>query len=184
MGGPGSGYHPAKDRRLLTDDCLQLNTSQLDLKKHQGKRWSGEIVWRDRQTGHKMAGTNFLADLREEDRGWFLLSYRVKDVESTVQQIIHLTSIVPHFSGRRYFFRCSLCTAYGRSPARVQKLYLPMDGRKHFGCRACHRLSYWSSASNHRWDKMLSDIALKAYGRNTSEVVRTLRQNLAARLGA
>jgi hypothetical protein len=62
----------------------------------------------------------------------------------------------PHFGGLRWWGRCPIIVNGVACDRRVRKLYL--RGR-YFGCRQCHKLTYWSCQENHALDWFLDPLA-------------------------
>jgi hypothetical protein len=61
----------------------------------------------------------------------------------TTRPAIPVTTSVPHFGGRRFWFKCPSC---GR---RVGRLYRPWEQSK-FACRGCHYLTYRTSQTHNK----------------------------------
>jgi hypothetical protein len=71
---------------------------------------------------------------------------------------VPLTSTLPFFGGRRWWWTCPL-TINGRACGRrVAKLHLPPGGRL-FGCRVCHGLTFRSCQESHRHDRLFRLLA-------------------------
>jgi hypothetical protein len=59
------------------------------------------------------------------------------------------------------WFQCPLMVNGSACNRRVGRLYLP-PGARFFGCRACHLLSYQSSQTAHRDERMFAQFGLPA----------------------
>jgi hypothetical protein len=104
-------------------------------------------------------GSNVFLEIRVDSwptpNGWARLYYGLNNPwtgeKAFYDYKINLTATYCHWGGKRWWFECPL-EGCGR---RVAKLYLP-SGRKYFGCRSCHRLTYQTCRESHgSWDRYL-----------------------------
>jgi hypothetical protein len=133
--------------RELVEDSLVLDVAVL---RRQGWLRQGEAVG-PRPLPLDEAGENAIsleADLRS--LGWTVLTLRYgwtwPGGGSGVEHCrIWLTPTLPRFardlSGCRWWLRCPAILGAGGFCRRARKLYLP-PGRRVFGCRTCHGLTY------------------------------------------
>jgi hypothetical protein len=66
---------------------------------------------------------------------------------------VHMEAQPTRFGGGRWWFHCPLMANGAPCTARVGKLYLP-PGRRYFGCRHCHRLTYISCRRSRKRRRM------------------------------
>ena len=85
---------------------------------------------------------------KENNKRRITLSYGLRFENETNEDFnysVRLTRTRCHFTGIRYWFVCPLLKKDGETPCRkrVAVLYKP-PGKKYFGCRDCHNLTYES----------------------------------------
>ena len=145
MGSIGSGRrYKANEVKKVVENQISINI--LDLKKR-GCLKPGTI-----------SSTNFSINSREI--GWIFISaeegmlrfdYRFND--HVQQQTVQITTISPHYGGRRQYLLCPQCDS------RRNSLYHGSNGK--FACRICQNLVFRSQQLNpslrhaHRADKFL-----------------------------
>ena len=172
MGGPNSGYPIWKTQRETVESCLYLEASRLDLRRHIGRKSTGDITWRDQKTGLRKSALDITIDLRDLYRPYVEIRFRVRGEGPGVIQKIPLVYSYPFFGGFRFWFSCPLCHEKDLAPLRVRKLYLPLDGGTAFGCRRCHDLTYDSCQDSHRFDRLFLDIAQEVYGSHGDDNIK------------
>ena len=104
----------------------------------------GELRFQEWQDGLIVA----LRYEKENNKRHIVLSYGLRFENETKEDFnysVRLTRTRCHFAGVRYWFVCPLLKKDGETPCRkrVAVLYKP-PGKKYFGCRDCHNLTYKS----------------------------------------
>jgi hypothetical protein len=164
MGGPGSGSHYhwwRSGKKKVVEHCLSLDVN----------RWArgGTLragascggAWRWTYPGGRESTVVYWLDTRDPDTSLVLLSYDLtvagQERPQPVECPVRLTTTVPHFGGLRWWFLCPLVVNGHPCNRRVGKLYLP-PGRRDFGCRHCHDLTYTSCQQHDkRVDRLRKD---------------------------
>jgi hypothetical protein len=77
----------------------------------------------------------------------YTLTHASTKEQESLDYRVRLTTTQPRFGGLRWWFVCPLGVNGRACSRRVGKLYLP-PGRRYFGCRHCHGLTY-TSAQTH-----------------------------------
>ena len=181
MGGRNSGYPIWMERKNTVEQCLHLDASRLGLRRHVGRKSTGDIAWTDPRTGIKMAGVDLVLDLRTSYEPAAFVSFRIAELEIVRTQKIPLVSYRPYFGGRHWFFECPTCGEEGLTPLRVRKLYLPLDGGTAFGCQRCHDLTYDSAQDSHRFDRLFRDITKEVLGTDSASMASQTMRNILSR---
>jgi len=136
MGGPTSTRWRGCDRKTTVEDCLRLDLRDL-------RRWrllvaggsaTRRITWK--RNGAEIGALWATLDLTTPVAAVATLEY------GSCEYRVALSSMALSLGGSRWWWRCPGC----RRNARV--LLLPPSSSR-FLCRACHRLTYWSSQTNH-----------------------------------
>jgi hypothetical protein len=166
MGGLGSGRKILK--KGIVEDCLIISVSEF-LREGAlvpGDFRTGTWGWQYIRTGtwgcaheaasEPYASVSFESDLRYPDRGSLRLRYTAggKDIDLW----IWLTTTVPNYGGRRWWFRCPVLNI------RADKLYLPRGGDR-FASRKAWDLSYRSCQQSHKDERFYRRLA-KRFGKD------------------
>ena len=139
MGAMGSGLRLWQVQKATTvEECLSLDVGTLVRGGFLLNGRSGIIRWAHPATGEETASVRFTTMLGHGGGPVLILHY--EEAETSV----FLTTTVPPFGGVRWWFTCPLVVEGWPCQRRVRKLYLP-PGRRYFGCRTCHRLTYRST---------------------------------------
>lgn len=148
MGGFGSGrWYRSRGRKTTKEEALDLSVK--NFRKWLGFGGTGTSTWTF--TNGNKSSINFFLDWKANSP-LLTLSYclnKTKDVRFSIL----LQSTPVHFGGSRWWFTCPLILNGAPCLRRVGKLYLP-PGATYFGCRHCHDLSYESSQSAHRVERV------------------------------
>lgn len=144
MGGYGSGrwgWHSKKD---TVEECRSLDAN----------RWMREGILRENlhtwggwnwlnYAGEKTSSIGYEVDTTNSAFPWVRLFYTFTNRNESLDYKIELATTRPNFGGRRWWFICPLVINGRACNRRIGKLYLP-PGRRYYGCRQCHDLTYKS----------------------------------------
>lgn len=145
MGGYGSTRWNSHSKKYTVEDCYSLDTNLLA---HEGKlragiHYFGGWQWQDTITGDRASSLGYEVDTTNSANSWVRLFYTITRTRQTVNYKISLTTTLPHFGGRRWWFICPLVVKNKYCNRRVGKIHLPPYGR-YYGCRHCYDLTYRS----------------------------------------
>lgn len=166
MGGFGSGERSWK--RTIVEQCRSLDAAKLARdgvfarRGYAGDAW--KLAWTNGLGEQTLALIYWLESVSHDDLVLHLYERVWPDGRKTsFGEAIRLAKTRPNFGGQRWWFICPLTVNSVACGRRVQKLYLPPDGR-YFGCRTCHDLTYRSAREHDsRVDALLKNpYALKA----------------------
>ncbi|MDP9375271.1 MAG: hypothetical protein M3Q65_23040 [Chloroflexota bacterium] len=166
MGGYGSGRWGAHTKRAVVEECLVLDIDDLArrhvLARHQ--LWH-RLGWHDAATGRETASLEVCATSDEGGRTALLLRYAEHRPgrRDEVHEWVPLQATRPRFGGVRWWLTCPLAVGGRPCNRRVRKLYYP-PGRRYFGCRHCHRLTYRSCQESHVYDRLAAQLARRFPG--------------------
>src|SRR5690348_10531061 len=136
MGGHGSGRWRDYQKHLTVEECIFLDMKTFCQScKLDGGTSRGTMDWKA-PSGETLASASFVLRC-EEGLAWHQLDYFViqEGPAAPVRDMIQLAATPANYRGPRWWFHCPVCSH------RARKLYLPA-GANHFGCRACHGLTY------------------------------------------
>jgi hypothetical protein len=133
------------------DNALSLDIGDLVRAAAFDDRPSGTHQWREAESGRIWAQIAFTVTADEHEHESILLSYQCRGEQ--VSQHVEIDSTRPYFGGHRRWFKCPIIAAGDICGARARILYLPPGGL-HFGCRACHSLTYLSCRESHRFYRL------------------------------
>jgi hypothetical protein len=159
MGGWGSGWQGAK--KGIVERCLILSVSdviQIGALAPCCKR--GALRWRYRGQSNSYAGLEYSSNIRPDGTGSLWLWYTATGEH--IHDCISLMSTVPHFGGRRWWFRCPV------RKIRVAKLYLP-PGATRFASQQAYDLTYKSCQESGQSDRRCRRLA-RLLNRDESEL--------------
>jgi hypothetical protein len=175
MGGAGSGRWAWHDKKTTVEECLPLDVTKLV---RDGlidcSPGVGSLVWTSSRTGERTASAGYRRELIG-DTVIFRLLYTVTGrggERHEVDEAVVLQTTSPPIGGVRWWFTCPLLVRGRPCGRRVGKLYLP-PGRRYFGCRHCHDLTYESCQESHKYDRLLGAVA-RDIGCDPSVVKRAL----------
>ena len=129
LGGTGEGPHG------LVEDCLPLSIVKLLRERNlvAGQVMTGVLTWTTTRENRALEIVTYSSDLTANDHGWL----RITSLDGRHVDQVSLTTTVPQFGGRRWWFVCPF------SGARVGKLFRPA-GVRCFAGRKAHGLAYRS----------------------------------------
>ena len=157
MGSWGSGRWGKHRKATTVEDCRVLDLGEFARKGALVPWDAGSVSW--------LRGEEVVASIgytvRPAGNGLILqLSYRwtrAGEAGKDVELPIRLETTPLHFGGRRWWGNCPLVVNGQACNRRVGKLYLP-PGRRDFGCRPCHDLTYTSCQQHDkRVDRLRKD---------------------------
>jgi hypothetical protein len=163
MGGSGSGNHYhwwRHGKKTVVEDCRSLDANRWMREGilRAGVHLSGTWAWfRDAQRTEKTSSIDYEVNTLE-DPPWLRLDYTFTQSQQHVDYRVDLGATLPRFGGLRWWFYCPLVVNGRPCGRRVGKLYLP-PGRRYFGCRHCHRLTYTSCQESHKYDGIVQFLA-------------------------
>ncbi len=136
MGGDGSGRWRSEQRKMTVDESLTLDLDYLQREGLLTPGVSQSFVW---HLGSKYAAS--ISYHVEREHKMLVLNYSVsaKRVTENIRTEIPLLYTPAYFGGVRYWLTCPL----DKTGRKLSILYLP-PGKKYFGCRQCHNLTYMS----------------------------------------
>ena len=146
MGGIGSGQWIRPRKRTTVEQCYSLDVNQLA---RDGTLQIGEagIIRLHDQYGEPAFSVEYFTVSGHNGNPILRLSYTWQDWHGNTSEKtfipVQLQTTHPYFGGQRWWFTCPLAIAGTACNRRAAKLHLPPGGR-HFGCRACHDLTYRS----------------------------------------
>ena len=147
MGGWGSGWQG--DRKHAVEESLVLSVSDLNRIGALALAWrKGSLLWR--QGDHTRATADYNATIYRDGMGLLGLHYKFGGEE--VYDWIAFASTVPHYGGRRWWFKCP------RTGLRTSKLYLPPGGTG-FASRQAHDLTYRSCQDSGGFTRLCRRVA-------------------------
>jgi hypothetical protein len=141
MGSFGStrwGWH---SKRTVVEDCRVIDLAGLARHGAFVPWYSGSLRWLRGE--EVVASIGYSVRPREPEGLILCLSYRISTTGEDVDVPICLETTPLHFGGVRWWGRCPLKCNGTECARRVGKLYLP-PGKRYFGCRRCHDLTYTS----------------------------------------
>lgn len=148
MGGFGSGMWNRFDKKNTVEESLTLRMARFrDQLEVASEGW----ICRESRSGRRSSIQFDI--LPDEHSPTITNSYRWRDSEQ-VRIPIRLQSTPLHFGGRSSWFTCPPMAYSKPCKRRVATLHLA-PGSKYFGCRLCHRLTYYSSQTAHQFERML-----------------------------
>lgn len=151
MGGLGSGSWLRFGKKNTVEESLTLRMSRFrDRLKEPSAGW---IRWASRSGRESKIEFDIVPD---DESPTITLSYRWRGQED-VQLPIRLQATPVHFGGLRWWFSCPLVTKGKTCNRRVASLHLPPSSR-YFGCRSCHKLTYFSSQTAHQFERLLAQL--------------------------
>jgi hypothetical protein len=129
LGGASAGPHG------LVEDCLPLSIDKLLRERNlvAGQVMTGVLTWTTTRENRALELLTYSSDLTANDHGWL----RITSLDGRQVDQIRLTTTIPRFGGRRWWFVCPF------TGARVGKLFRPA-GVKRFAGRKAHGLAYRS----------------------------------------
>ena len=157
MGGYGSGRRGWASPKETVESCLILSIDKLARLGllQTGMASSGGLTWKRSSTGEQTDSigcyVNTLADEPPTVRLYYTTKRRGEDHGEDLDYRVSLTTTFPIKGGVRWWFVCPLVVQGRSCGRRVGKLYLPR-GRRYFGCRHCHDLTYRSCQESHKFD--------------------------------
>jgi hypothetical protein len=116
-------------------------------------RPSGKHEWRDDASGLIWAQIFFTVTDDQHGHEAIVLSYQCRGEQ--VSEHIEIDRTRPYFGGHRRWFKCPIMRDGDMCGARARILYLPPGGL-HFGCSACHSLTYLSCRESHKFYRLAS----------------------------
>lgn len=152
MGGNGGGWQ--RSRKIQVEECFILSAARLQaLGIIRAKEYrEGTLTWRD-ANGDVMGEMDFVVrweELEGKLKGCIFLSEHRK--EMWISRAPLVTTPLP-WGGVRWWFVCQDSCGY----RRVGKLYAPpSEVMRHFSCRHCHDLTYWSSQHAHHDERSVA----------------------------
>lgn len=146
MGGPGSTRWGEHTKKRTIEECVVLEANRLV------KAIGRENLNRPYECSG-IIGQQFYFEFvnREDDEPLLILEIpqRASNTAIKEQDILFISS--PGTAGGvRWWFVCPRCER------QVGKFYLPPDETA-FACRSCHKLSYKSAQTAHKYDRLNSD---------------------------
>jgi len=151
MGGYGSGYRCGG--KTTVERCLSMSAVKLMQDgsfQPNVSHFGASLSWRNTLTGERRGGIGYESDCND-DSGTMRLRYTRGD--ESLDYRVRVTTTRTAWGALRWWFACPL-RGCGR---RAGKLYLP-PGRRHFGCRRCHDLTYKSCQESHKFDRCFDRI--------------------------
>jgi hypothetical protein len=161
MGGWGSGFQG--DRKHTVEEGLILSIRDLNRVGALAVGWR-ESSFRWRQGDHTRAAADYSSTINRDGTGLLGLHYMSKG--EGIHDWISLVSTVPHYGGRRWWFKCP------STRLRTSKLYLP-PGADHFASRQAHDLTYRSCQESGEFGRRCRRVA-RYTGRDEAEVRNSL----------
>src|SRR5260370_34833840 len=158
MGGFGSGER--REKKITPERCLRLDVvciEQPAVMRHKTIP-GGTLTWRNR-LGKRILSLAYWLEFKAEDQRVVHLAQKVEadGTETRFVEPILLTSTIPTFGGKRWWFICPLIEDEVACKRRVKKLFLP-PGEVYFGGRTCYGLTYESAQSHDaRVDKLVKN---------------------------
>jgi hypothetical protein len=151
MGGPGSGNHCQwwrGTKKAVVEDCLALDIGLLKRRGALRVGASSEDSVRWARGLGQASVVAYETTVPDAAGGVLQLRYTVTpwltNTPEEYDYAVRLTATRPHFGRLRWWFVCPLAQRGGACNRLVGKLYLP-PGRRYFGCRCCHNLTYRSA---------------------------------------
>jgi hypothetical protein len=176
MGGYLSGSHGSRPpRKTVVEDCRDLDTNHWVRKGilKAGIHQMAVCTWK-----YRGAESSIGIDVMTQDMGQpsvlLFYTHTTRGESRQEQYEVRLTTTVPRFGGVRWWFLCPVLQGELPCNRRVGKLYLP-PGRRRFGCRHCHRLTY-TSCQESRKDQALCRHIAADLGEDIGEVKRIMRR--------
>ena len=167
MGGWGSGFQG--DRKRSVEQCLILSVSDLTRIGALLPGWKqSSFSWR--QGDHIRATVEFNSTIYRDGTGLLGLQYKLGGEDN--HDWISLVSTVPHYGGRRWWFKCP------RTGQQVSKLYLPPAGTG-FASRQAHDLTYRSCQDSGGFTRLCRRVA-RYTKRDEAEVRNSLMRKRTA----
>src|SRR5262245_21487419 len=153
MGGTGSGmWYRWQGRKTTVEESLVV--SMRDLRKRLYHGGAGALTWT--WTGGGKSSVGYVVTW-SHDGPTVILLYRWRGEDVRIPVRLEMTPA--QFGGRRWWFTCPLTVRGVACNRRAGKLYLP-PGARHFGCRACHGLTYRSSQEAHQAERVFGKLGL------------------------
>ena len=147
MGGFGSGFR-SSGRRKTTEESLTLPIEAIRERIHPYA--SGRLSWTTANEVKHSVGFSVEWPQRVP---LLVLTYTPLANGERVRLPVSFLTSQTAFGGVRWWFQCPLNSIGSGCNGRVARLYLPPKARL-FGCRRCHRLSYRSSQTAHRDERL------------------------------
>ena len=121
-------------------------------------RHAGAWTWAD-ASNIPIAALGYVVDTTDMAAPTLTLSYTVLPSRTHVLYAIPLATTSVHRGGTRWWLCCPLVGNGEVCHRRVEKLYLPPNGR-YFGCRQCYNLTYRSCQESHKYDTLAKQTGL------------------------
>ena len=161
MGASGSGCQAVKKHTV--EEGLILSIRELNRIGALAPGWrEGSLRWR--QGDHACATADYISTIYRDGTGLLGLHYTSRGED--IHDWISLVSTVPHYGGRRWWFKCP------HTGLRTTKLYLS-PGANHFASRQAHDLTYRSCQESGSFDRLCRRVAGYT-GRDAAEVRKSL----------
>jgi hypothetical protein len=103
----------------------------------------GGWKWYNAATGEETSSIGYEVNTTDMVSPWVRLYYTSMRTQEQMDSTIRLQIMRPCFGGLRWWFTCPLLRLGKSCNYRISKLYLP-PGRRYYGCRHCHDLTYQS----------------------------------------
>lgn len=155
MGGPGSGKYDRANRKSTADESLSLSIR--DFRERLSPGTAGTLT----VTGTDERSWSISYSILGKDRASHIMLYFGSFDTGTIELPVRLQTTPTQFGGRRWWFTCPLAIQGQACNRRVGKLYLP-SGKKYFGCRECHNLTYQSAQQAHQVERYLTDLGYES----------------------
>lgn len=139
------GRSPWSDRRMV-EECKSIGTPWLNRHGYFCGFKTGGIEWNN-AFGEVISSIGIQVSVDEEyQEGKYVRFFYTQTSGFTGEKTeldykVQLVTTPCNFGGVRYWFICPLVVGGKPCRRRVAKIYLP-PGRKYFGCRYCHSLTY------------------------------------------
>jgi hypothetical protein len=193
VGGSGSGRWNHHEKRRTVEESWTLDVAGLPLNGPLSYPLSGTLK-AIRITGSRRVLPVHYTLVEEDGRPILTLTYTPDGSSSAgaSEERLGFITTKANFGGVRWWFACPLGVEGERCNRPVAKLYLPPQGRRKFGCRECHDLTYESSQESHAYDGLAARLAggersgeeyeaLRAYFSKPAKVRRKRRRMNAAK---
>lgn len=150
MGGYESGRHVFGSPKDTVGDCMILSANKLA---QAGLLRAGQcadhtLTWIHHWTGERALTAQCEVNTLDQDPPSVRLRYVLSRPAAVLDYHVVLTTTPLPWGRDRWWFVCPLTTNGHACGRRVGMLYRP-PGRRYFGCRHCHQLTYQSTRECH-----------------------------------
>lgn len=138
MGGFGSGRWHGRERRQVIEKCRSICSDDLSRQGPIRAHQEGQIDIHEPGGGVTASLPFVVVPIRSSI---LVIGFRLRCNDEIVTQGIPISTTQTRFGGTRLCFLCPTGDPDDFCGGASRRLYLP-PGKKYFGCRSCHQLSY------------------------------------------